>query len=83
MNSNLLKHKPHDSSNEDFQKMWDNAGYTLSPLHKLLKEIIANNNKISKDDFSLPNHYPKLMFQAGENKAYEYVLSLLPDSSKD
>lgn len=83
MNSNLIKHKPDDSSNEEFVKVWENSGYALRPLHKLLKELISANNKINKDDFAMPNHYPKLMFQAGENKAYEYILSLLPDSSKD
>lgn len=83
MNSNLAKYIPKDSTREEFQKIWDNAGYTLTPLYLLLKEMQSNNNRILKDDFSCPNHYARLAFQAGENKAYEYIIGLLPNSVKD
>lgn len=82
MNHSLLAKRPKDSSKEEFTKSWDNCGYTLSALALLLTELIEQNNKVTKDDFDCPNHYAKLAFQAGENKAYEYVLSLLPENSK-
>lgn len=83
MKQAFLKHIPKDSTTEEFGKTWDNAGYTLTPLYKLLKELVEENNRIKKDDFDCPNHYARLAFQAGENRAYAYILSLLPDSCKD
>lgn len=82
MNHSLLKHKPKDSTNSEFEKSWENVGYTLQALNLLLDELIENNNNVKKADFDTPNHYAKLAFQAGENKAYEYIKSLLPESAK-
>ena len=82
MNHSLLKHKPKEVSSDEFNKTWDNIGYTLQALVSLLDELVENNNKVKKDDFDTPNHYAKLAFQAGENKAYEYIKSLLPETAK-
>jgi hypothetical protein len=82
MNHLLLKHRPKDTTEEEFKKSWDNVGYSLSALASLLSHLIKENEKVKRDDFDCPNHYAKLAFQAGENKAYDLILSLLPSSSK-
>lgn len=83
MKQALVKHIPKDSTAEEFNKVWENSNYALIPLYKLLQELIDENNRIKKDDFDCPNHYAKLAFQAGENRAYAYILSLLPTSCKN
>ncbi|CAB4139598.1 hypothetical protein UFOVP336_63 [uncultured Caudovirales phage] len=82
MKSCLLKHKPKDSTSEEFQKSWNNIGYTLQALRGAIEEQIKNNNSITAGDFDCPNHYAKLAYQAGENKGLIFVLSLLPETSK-
>jgi hypothetical protein len=82
MKSCLLKYKPKDTTNEEFEKTWENIGYSLQALHKLLDELIQNNNEISRADFDCPNHYAKLAFQSGENRAYAFIKTLLPQTSK-
>lgn len=82
MKACLLKHKPKDVTTEEFQKTWDNVGYSLSALRSLLDELISDNNEVKRADFDCPNHYAKLAFQSGENRAYEFIKSLLPETSK-
>lgn len=77
MNQLLLSKRPKDSDKEEFVKAFNNAQYVLEPVQAVLRELIEQNNKVNKDDFNCPNHYAKLAFQAGENKAYDYILSLL------
>lgn len=77
MNQLLLSKRPKDSNKEEFVKAFNNAQYVLDPLAEVLQDLIEQNNKVNKDDFNCPNHYAKLAFQAGENKAYDLILSLL------
>lgn len=81
MNSILNKNKPEDC--EDFKKLWNNSGYVLRPLYKTLKQLRDELVKIKTEDFECPNHYAKLAYQGGQAKAYDLVLSLLPDTAKD
>lgn len=83
MNNLLLKHKPKDSSGEEYKKAFANASYVLTPLYLLLDELITSNNKVKKEDFDCPNHYAQLAYQAGENNAYAFVRSLLADVCKE
>lgn len=78
----LTKHLPKDYSKDEFNKTWENIGPSLNVLYRVLQELVAENNKVKKDDFDCPNHYAKLAFQSGENKAYEYIMSLLPQTAK-
>ena len=78
MNNSLLSKRPKDSDKDEFVKAWNNSSYVLEPLALLIQELMDQNNKVNKDDFDCPNHYAKLAFQAGENKAYAFLLSLLP-----
>jgi hypothetical protein len=81
VNSLLSKNKPEDC--EDFKKLWDNSGYTLRPLYKTIKQLRDELGKIKVEDFECPNHYAKLAYQGGQAKAYDLILSLLPDTAKD
>jgi len=81
VNSLLAKNKPKDC--EDFNKLWTNAGYTLRPLYKTLRQLREELDKIKAEDFDCPNHYAKLAYQGGQAKAYDLILSLLPDTAKD
>ena len=83
MNSALLKFKPKDATAEEYKKAFANASYVLTPLYALLGELLTSNDKVRKEDFSCPNHYALLAYQAGENNAYAYVRSILADVCKD
>lgn len=78
MNNLLLSKRPKDSDKDEFIKAWNNSQYVLECLADVLKDLMEQNNKVNKDDFDCPNHYAKLAFQAGENKAYAFILSLMP-----
>jgi hypothetical protein len=82
VNSILLKNRPKDADPKEFQKVWDNSGYALTALYSTLEEFKTALNTVKADDFDCPNHYAKLAFQAGMAKAYETVMSLLPESAK-
>ena len=82
MNKILLNNKPKDISNEEFTKLWNNSTYVLETLYNTL--VVLNKELITtkKDDFDCPNHYAKLAYNAGQIKAYDFIVSLLPDSAK-
>lgn len=82
MNSLLVKHRPKDCDPAAFGVAWHNSGYVLEALYKTIQQLQQENNKINKDDFDCPNHYAKLAYQAGMNKAYETILEMMPESAK-
>jgi hypothetical protein len=82
MNSQLLNNRPKDSTPEEFKKAWDNSSYVFEALWKTIEGYIADNNKVKKDDFSCPNHYALLAYQAGLSEAFNRILTLLPESAK-
>jgi hypothetical protein len=82
MNLKLIKNKPEDISSTEFRKLWDNAGYTLEPLYKVLLELKDEVNSINKEDFDCPNHYAKLAYNMGQTKVIEQIISMLPKSAK-
>lgn len=82
MNKLLLNNKPKDSSNEEFIKAWNNSSYTLEALYKTLLVLKEDINSIKKDDFDCANHYAKLSFNLGQIKAFDLIISMLPDSAK-
>jgi hypothetical protein len=82
MNKLLLNNKPKDSSNEEFIKAWNNSSYTLEALYKTLLVLKEEINSIKKDDFDCPNHYAKLAYNLGQMKAFDLIVSMLPDTAK-
>lgn len=82
MNKLLLNNKPVDSSNEEFIKAWNNSSYTLEALYKTLLILKEDINNIKKNDFDCPNHYAKLAYNLGQSKAFDLIISMLPDSAK-
>lgn len=82
MNKLLLNNKPKDSTNEEFIKAWNNSSYVLEALYNTLTTLKEEITSIKKDDFDCPNHYAKLAYNLGQIKAYEFVMSLLPDTAK-
>jgi hypothetical protein len=82
MNKLLLNNRPEDSSVEEFTKAWNNSSYSLEALYKTILVLKEELNTIKKDDFDCPNHYAKLAYNAGQIKAYDFIVSLLPDSAK-
>ena len=83
MNKVLLNNKPKDSSSEEFIKAWNNSSYTLEALYKTLLNLKEDISNIKKDDFDCPNHYAKLAYNLGQIKAYEFIISMLPDTVKE
>jgi len=82
MNKLLLKNKPSNTSNEEFEKLWNNSSVSLEALYKTLEDIKAEISSIKKDDFDCPNHYAKLAYNLGQLKMADLVISMLPDSAK-
>lgn len=82
MNANIVRNRPSEMTKEEFIKSWENIGYTLSALYKTLQENKSNLTKVKGDDFDCPNHYAKLAYQAGQLDQLEFILSILPSSSK-
>ena len=76
MNKVLLNNKHKDS------KAWNNSSYTLEALYKTLLNLKEDISNIKKDDFDCPNHYAKLAYNLGQIKAYEFIISMLPDTAK-
>lgn len=79
----LIKHKPKDISKEEWEKTWNNMQYGLTCLYKTLEELKSSTNKIKPEDFSVANHYALLAFEAGKRQAYQDVIDMLPEGSKN
>jgi hypothetical protein len=78
----LSKNRPTDSSKEEFEKSWNNIGYTMSALYKTIKELKEGCVIVREDDFTIANHYALLAFQAGKKAAYQEIEDLLPPTAK-
>lgn len=83
MNYMLVKNRPKDSKKEEFVKMWDNLGYSLEALAKTIKELQVSTETVKSEDFSIPNHYALLAYQAGKKHAYQEIFDMLPDTAKN
>lgn len=84
MNALLSKHLSRDpEERRKWEESWRAASHLLTPLAKVLKEQLASMESVKADDFALPNHYAKLMYQEGAKEKLRFILSLLPDSSKN
>jgi len=82
MKMSLSKNRPKEMSKEEFEKSWNNIGYTLQALYVSITELIENTNGVREDDFTIPNHYALLAFQAGKRAAYKEIAEMLPETSK-
>jgi len=78
----LSKHRPKDISKEEIAKLWNNLGYSLEALYNTLEEMKAGTYKVREEDFSIPNHYALLAFQAGQREVLQQIMDLLPASAK-
>jgi len=78
LNLQLLKNRPSDLDEEKFKEMWANSGYTLSALYKTIKQL-SPPEAIKGNDFDSPNHYAKLVWEAGQRDILKKVLDLFPE----
>lgn len=83
MKSDLMKHKPKESSREEWVESWNNSSYILTPLYLLLKEKAKEKESIKEEDFDSPNHYQKWAFREARRQAYLEIMELLPASCKE
>jgi hypothetical protein len=83
MKTLLMKHRPPETSKEEWVKSWENAGWTLSALFKSVQELESSTEIVKEEDFSVANHYALLAFQAGKRAAYREIIELLPKTSKE
>ena len=83
MRAILSKHKPVDCNKEQWESTWNNMGYGLTALCKALEELKSSTSSIKPEDFSVPNHYALLAYQAGKRQAYQEVIDMLPEGSKN
>lgn len=80
MNSLMAKFKPKDSKGDEFEKAWENSGYTLEPFYKALLVIKNELTGVKSDDFDCPNHYAKLAYRMGQIKIIDQIIEMLPKS---
>ena len=78
----LSKNRPKEMSKEEFEKSWNAIGYTLSTLYTTIQELESQASTVKTDDFSIPNHYALLAFEAGKRAAYKEILDFLPITAK-
>jgi len=74
MNNLLLKKVKEDK--DKYIQSFNNSSYVFTPIIELLQELVNTCDAVKKEDFDCPNHYAKLAFQAGEKKAYQFLLNL-------
>lgn len=82
MKSDLMKHKPKDSSRDEWIQSWNNSTYILTPLYELLKEKAQEKENLREEDFDSPNHYQKWAFREAKRQAYLEIMGLLPPGCK-
>ena len=82
MHINLSKNRHKTSSKEEFEKMWEGMGYGLTPLCTTLMEMKEATFKTKAEDFSIPNNYALLAFEAGKRAAYQVIIDMLPKGAK-
>jgi hypothetical protein len=73
-----MKHKPKDSSRDEWTQAWNNSTYLLTPLYRLLLEKAKEKEQIKEDDFDSPNHHAKWAFREAKRQAYLEIIALLP-----
>jgi hypothetical protein len=82
MNKLLLNNRDKSITEEEFIKLWNNSGVTLTALHKTLQLLNKEISSVKQDDFDCPNHYAKLAYNLGKLKMIETITNMLPDSAK-
>jgi hypothetical protein len=83
MKITLSNNRPNEMSKEEFEKSWNNIGYTLSALYKTLSSMKSSTEMVKAEDFSVANHYALMAFQAGKRAAYEEIIGMLPKTALD
>lgn len=78
MNHLLAKYKPVDITAEEWEKLWNNAHYTLEPLANVIQQLINEARTVQRNDFDCPNHYARLAWEGGMQEAYSRILKMLP-----
>lgn len=82
MHMMLSKNRQKNTSKEEWEKMWEGMGYGLTPLYVAIMEMKDSTFKTKADDFSIPNHYALLAFEAGKRAAYQEIIDMLPKGAK-
>lgn len=83
MKTLLAKHRPKNSTPQEFTESWEALGPALQPLYKVAVELKEQNSKIKTADFDIPNHYARLAFQGGKAEMLDFLIDLLPESAKE
>ena len=83
MKALLDKHAPKDpEERKRWEESWRAASHLLTPLAKAIQEQLAAVEEVRPDEFALPNHYAKLMYQEGGKAKLRLILDMLPESAK-
>lgn len=83
MNSLIMKHKPKESSRDEFRETWEAGSYVMTPLYNLLTELAQEKETIKEDDFDCPNHYQRMIYREAKRQAYLEIRDLLPGGCKE
>lgn len=84
MNTLLTKHVPLEEgknraeSIQAYEKAWEASKYLLAPLAAMLVERKKTLGLVSDQDFSIINHYGRVMFHKGKETEIDLLLSMLP-----
>lgn len=80
MNSLLSKHKPANLTQQQWEAKWEAAADVLEPFAKMLIELKKNCRTVKGDDFSIPNHYQKLVWDLATEQTLQKLLDMMPKS---
>ena len=61
--------------------MWENSSYVLESLFKTIKDLTPSET-IKGNDFDIPNHYEKLVWQMAQRELAQKILDLFPSKIK-
>jgi len=81
MNKLLMAKRPPGVDEAKWKRDWEAAVYVLRPLAEVLRERKEHLQRVKPEDFALPNHYGKLVFDGGRVTELDFLLSLLPQET--
>jgi hypothetical protein len=83
LNILIRKHRPVEVEEGKWAETWDRSAWLLRSLAEAMKDIRKGIEVVDPSDFSIPNHYAKLAFHAGQKQMLDQIMSLLPKSAQE
>ncbi len=76
MNSLVMKHRPKDTTKEQWEQTWSNSGHVFRTLIEVLKEVRAKDN-ITEEELKHPNIHDKLIWDTSNRRTIDMIISMI------